>query len=173
MPRSLPCLFALSLCFPAGAADSAPVDFRADVLPLLADRCFACHGPDEDTREAELRFDRRESVFGNRETPLLVPGKPAQSNLYVRISSSDPDVHMPPPDATRQLTAEEVDLIRVWIEQGAQWEEHWSFQPIERPPVPIAVDLEWIRNPIDGFILSRLDAEKLGNLGHCLLWIGK
>jgi mono/diheme cytochrome c family protein len=161
MPRSLLCLFVVSMCSPTSAADSAPVDFRTDVLPLLADRCFACHGPDADTREADLRFDRRESVFGNRETPLLVPGKPQASELYLRISSSDPDVHMPPPDATRQLTAEEIELIRVWIEQGAEWQEHWSFQPIERPPVPITIDPEWTRNPIDNFVLSRLDSEKL------------
>lgn len=151
---------AVSLCVPAFAQES-PVDFRTQILPLLADRCFTCHGPDEQTRESDLRLDRRDSVFADRDAATLIPGKPEGSELYNRIVSADPDVRMPPPDATRQLSADEISLVRKWIEQGAHWQEHWSFQPLTQPDLPEVSDTDWTRNGIDHFTLRRLDQEKL------------
>jgi mono/diheme cytochrome c family protein len=103
----------------ATAAEPDRVDFARQVLPLFADRCFACHGPDEKTREADLRLDLRASVFDRDAESLLIrPGKSSDSPLFERISSHDPDVRMPPPSATRQLKPNEIDLIRKWIDQG-------------------------------------------------------
>ena len=152
------------LCLPPSLAlaesQGQTVDFRSQILPLLADRCFACDGPDEETRQAELRFDSRESVFAKRDRPLLVPGESSKSELYRRLTSRDPDVHMPPADATRQLSAEEVDLFRRWIDQGGDWQEHWSLTPVKRPAIPEVSDPDWPRNSLDRFVLARLDAEK-------------
>lgn len=142
------------------AAEPARVDFSRQVLPLFADRCFACHGPDEKTREADLRLDLRASVF-DADSPLIVRGDARMSLLFERISSHDPDLQMPPPSATRQLSRKEVRLIRQWIDQGADWQEHWAFTPPVRPVVPQVSNPDWPRNGIDNFILSRLDGESL------------
>ncbi|NQV23185.1 MAG: DUF1553 domain-containing protein [Rhodopirellula sp.] len=147
---------------PAAAAEPARVDFARQVQPLLADRCFACHGPDEQTREADLRLDLRTSVSElERDSPLIVPGKSSESSLFKRISSHDPDVQMPPPGATRQLSSKETELIRRWIDQGADWQEHWAFIPPVSRATPEVSDSDWPRNGIDPFILSRLDREQL------------
>lgn len=155
-------LVSCGLAGPALAFEPQAVDFTRQVLPLFADRCFACHGPDEKTREADLRLDLRASVFGRgADSLLIVPGKSNESPLFERISSHDPGLQMPPPSATRQLTPKEVDLIRRWIDQGADWQEHWAFTPPVRPEVPDVSDTDWPRNSIDRFILSRLDRESL------------
>jgi len=155
-------LVAFGLRCQALAAEPGSVDFARQVLPLFADRCFACHGPDENTREADLRLDLRASVFDrDADSPLIVRGKSSESPLFERISSHDPDIQMPPPSATRQLTPNEIDLIRHWIDQGADWQEHWAFIPPVRPAVPPVSDSEWSRNGIDRFVLSRLDRESL------------
>ena len=144
------------------AAEPARVDFSRQVQPLFADRCFACHGPDEKTREADLRLDLRASVFDrDADSPLIVRGDARRSLLFERISSHDPDVQMPPPSATRQLSRKEVRLIRQWIDQGADWQEHWAFIPPVRTVVPDVSNADWLRNGIDNFILSRLDGESL------------
>jgi mono/diheme cytochrome c family protein len=144
------------------AAEPGRVDFARQVQPLFADRCFACHGPDENTREADLRLDLRTSVFERKgEDSLILPGKSGESRLFERISSNDPELQMPPPSATRQLSAKEVQLIRRWIDQGADWQEHWAFIPPGRSEVPLVADTEWPHNVIDNFILSKLDREEL------------
>ena len=151
-------------CLPvvASAAEPDRVDFARQVLPLFADRCFACHGPDENTREADLRLDLRTSVFDRPdEKSLIRPGDAAVSSLFERISSDDPELRMPPPNATRQLSSQEVQLIRRWIDQGADWHEHWAFIPPGRPAVPEVSNSKWLRNGIDSFILARLDEEQL------------
>jgi mono/diheme cytochrome c family protein len=146
----------------AAAAEPKRVDFARQVLPLFADRCFACHGPDENTREAELRLDLRASVFDrDADSRLILPGKSNKSPLFRRISSHDPDLQMPPPSATRQLKPKEIDLIRKWIDQGADWQEHWAFISPVRPAVPKVSNIDWPRNGIDRFILARLDSESL------------
>lgn len=116
------------------AVAEEPVRFATDVLPILSSNCFACHGYDASTREADLRLDveaeaKREHSDG---TPV-VPGDPAASTLLQRILSSDPDSKMPPPDSHKTLTAEQIQTLQTWIEQGATWEQHWAFAPLIKP----------------------------------------
>lgn len=144
------------------AAADERVDFNRDVLPILSDTCFACHGPDDDQRATELRLDREESVFhdlgGYR---AVVPGDPEGSELYRRITHPDPDQRMPPADAVRRLSADDIRTIRTWIADGAEWETHWSFVPPEKPDPPQLESDGWVRNGIDRFVLARLQAESL------------
>ncbi len=143
-----------------GDESAADVRFSVDVRPVLADACWACHGPDGKTREVELRLDTEEGLFAKREDiTVVIPGQPAASELYRRITSDDPDVRMPPPDAERQLSAEQVGLLKRWIEEGAAWEGHWAFEPVRRSPLPRVSRAEWRRNAIDAFVLARLDRE--------------
>ena len=135
------------------------VDFNRDIRPLLSDRCFACHGPDDETREADLRLDNAE-MHAFRTSPLLVAGKPDQSDLYLRIMSSDADEVMPPPSTNKSLSAAEKELFRRWIEQGGRWETHWSYVPPNKEEPPVVTGLA-STNPIDAFIQSRLLKESL------------
>src|SRR6185295_17787838 len=105
--------------------------------PILSDNCLRCHGPDSANRQAELRLDREEGLFGPREDGAAVVRKdPAQSLLYQRITSADPDEVMPPPDSHKQLTGAQKELLRRWIAEGAAWQPHWSFIPPQRPAPP-------------------------------------
>ncbi len=148
-----------------GVAPDAPaVDYQLDVRPILSDICYRCHGPNEESREAELRLDLKENVFAENEYSGLiavVPGKPDESELFARVSSDEPYMRMPPDDSGRTLTPEQIDLFRRWIEQGAAWDEHWSFVAPERPPLPEVQDAAWPRGEIDRFILARLEAAGL------------
>ncbi len=138
--------------FPQTTQPVSPVDFREQIQPLLAGHCFACHGPDEQERQAGLRLDLEE---GAKES-VIVPGLSADSELVKRIFSDDPDTVMPPPDSNRPLTAEQKELLRRWIDQGAGWQQHWAFEPI-RAVEPPATDSPWAaENPIDRFVLARL-----------------
>lgn len=140
------------------ADDTRRVDFNRDIRPLLADNCYKCHGPDENTRKAGLRLDRREDAVAAQ---AVVPGRPDMSELLARITSEDPNLRMPPPSTKRPpLTPEQVDLIRRWIADGAPYAEHWSFTKIVRPPIPrIDRPAYPIRNPIDNFVLYQLHRE--------------
>jgi Planctomycete cytochrome C/Protein of unknown function (DUF1549) len=140
-----------------GKADDR-VSFGRDVLPVLSDRCFRCHGPDESSREADLRLDVRESAIADRGGYAAVtPMNADASELLVRISTGDPDLIMPPPDSHRKpLSQRETESIRLWIEQGAEWGRHWSFDIPQRPDVPDAA-----RHPVDAFIRQRLETESL------------
>lgn len=143
------------LCAAAGLAAETEFDFARDVKPLLARRCFSCHGPD--SAEAGLRLHEFESATAELDSGehAIVPGKPAESALLARVSSEDEFVRMPPEG--KPLTAREVAILKRWIESGAEWEKHWSFQPITRPEVPTVQQPDWVRNPIDAFILHRLE----------------
>ena len=144
-----------------GAA--VPVDFERDVRPLLSDRCYSCHGPDEATRKVGLRLDTEEGAKKARgpHTPV-VPGNPAASEILRRVAPAQPAMRMPPPYSDRKpLTEAEVATLRAWIEQGAKWQSHWSFVPPKRPELPAVRDTAWVRNPIDRFILARLEREGL------------
>ena len=146
------CVFAwLSNLGFAHAAE--PLRFSRDVLPLLADRCFACHGPDESHRQADLRLDLREAATAHRDAgAAIVPGDPAASELLRRITSTDPAEQMPPPGGGRKaLSAAEVARFKQWIGEGAPWGRHWSFEPITRPAVP-PVD----PHPVDAFLEAGL-----------------
>ncbi|MFO0910148.1 MAG: DUF1549 domain-containing protein [Isosphaeraceae bacterium] len=141
------------------AAEPAP-DFRRDVLPILADHCFACHGPDATTRKANLRLDQREGALRSKD-PVILPGHAADSVLLERLLSKDPEDQMPPPGKGKPVNPAQVQIIQRWIDAGAPWSEHWAFTPI-RPVAPPSVhDKAWIRNPIDQFVLSRLEADGL------------
>jgi hypothetical protein len=158
---------------PATAADEGAVNFTRQIRPILSNRCFQCHGPDVGTRETDLRLDTKAGLFvEGSEGPVVVAGAPDRSALYLRVSSDDPDFRMPPPDADHPaLTAEEVDLVRRWIEQGATWEEHWAFVAPQRPALPDAAALgeagaTWCRNEIDRFVLAKLREHKLAPAGE-------
>lgn len=167
--RSLP-RFALAVLGVAVSARAAEViDFNRQILPILSDACFHCHGPDAATREAKLRLDQREGLFRTRnDLTVVTPGHPETSELFARITSKEEDEVMPPPKAKRQLTAAETDLLRRWIAAGAPWGAHWSYQKPVRPAVPAVAERGgWnsarrVRNPIDAFIQARLAAERLG-----------
>ncbi len=134
------------------------IDYNFHVKPILADRCYSCHGPDENTRKAGLRLDIEEDALavltsGSR---AIVPKKLSKSSLYHRILSANSEEVMPPPDSKLSLNDEEKAVLVKWIEQGAEWKQHWSFIEVERPEVPETPN-EWVNNPIDQFVLARLD----------------
>src|SRR5262249_21712331 len=139
------------------------IDFNRQILPILSENCFACHGPDEKQRKAKFRLDTKEGAFAELESGnhAIVPGKPAESEIIVRIASKDRTEHMPPPTSGKKLTPQQVELLRQWIDQGAPWSGHWAFVAPRRPPLPPVKDAAWPRNPIDHFILARLEAEGL------------
>ena len=131
------------------------IDFNRDIRPLLSDNCFACHGPDANHREADLRLDQRDSLL-DVERAIVISENPDESELLARIISDDPDVKMPPPGSGKELKAEEIQRIRDWIEQGAQWQEHWAFAPPMRSQLPAVEETSWGRNEIDHFVGARL-----------------
>jgi hypothetical protein len=146
------------------SATASTVEFNRDIRPIFSDRCFTCHGPDAATRKTKMRLDMESTakieLRGGRRS--IVPGDPAASEIYRRISSGDKAVRMPPAYLGREsLTPHEIALIRDWIAQGAKWEPFWSFIPPKRPPLPAVKNSAWVRNPIDAFILSRLEREGL------------
>ena len=140
-------------------AKPAPVNFDREIRPILSDTCFACHGPDEQQRKAKLRFDTKEGAFAK--AGVIVPGKAAESRLIKRVLSKDPNALMPPPDSGHKLTDKQIDLLKRWIDEGAQWTEHWAFTAPKRPDLPQVSNQAWVKNPIDAFVLARLEKEKL------------
>ncbi len=134
-----------------------PLNFAADIRPILSDACFHCHGADAAQRKADLRLDRRENVLAERGgIRVIKPGDFQHSELYRRITSENPDERMPPVGSVRILTSEETDIIRRWIEQGAAWKEHWSFVTPHRPLVPRVGNEKWPIHDLDRFVLARL-----------------
>jgi hypothetical protein len=150
---------------PAVRAASLPerVDFNYHIKPLLSDRCYACHGPDEKARKAKLRLDLKEGAFKALEEGMFVvkPRDPKHSEVIRRITSSDPGEMMPPPKSNLSLSREEIELIRRWIQQGAEWKKHWAFIPVGAVPVPGVKNKAWPRNDLDRFVLARLEREVL------------
>lgn len=147
----------------ASDCDAQQVHFNRDIRPILAEKCFHCHGPDSRTREADLRLDTREGLLGDGQGLSVVhPGKVDLSELYQRLITSEPDEQMPPVESEITLAPNEVKLIKKWIEQGAQWEGHWSFLPIQDIPVPAITEMPAGSNEIDAFLLERLKKEGLG-----------
>ncbi|MEO2017111.1 MAG: PSD1 and planctomycete cytochrome C domain-containing protein [Fuerstiella sp.] len=138
-------------------SDQDAVDFARDVQPILADRCYACHGPDAEAREADLRLDVRESAV---DLEAIVPGKPEASELVNRIFHEDADERMPPAEFKKPLTDAQKRILVQWIEQGAEFKKHWAFEPIGEP-VPSSADSDASRSEIDRFVLARLKAQKI------------
>ncbi len=142
------------------SAGVQPIQFNRDIRPILADACFRCHGSDAHAREADLRLDHRADAVSDRgDYKVIAPGKPADSELIARITSQDDLERMPPPEARRQLSKQEINLLRRWIEQGAPYQKHWAFIPPKRPKLPSVERSDWSRNGIDRFVLARLECE--------------
>src|SRR5687767_1899178 len=140
------------------------VEFNRDVRPILSDKCFACHGFDPKTRKGGVRLDTAEgATVGKDGKPgSVVPGDLSKSELWARINSPDPDELMPPAESHKTLSPAEKDTLKRWIEQGGKYQKHWSFEPIVRPPVPQpAAAGAAVRNPIDAFLIARLEREGL------------
>ncbi len=163
---------AVAVCFPDGLAfakdktkqgDNAKhaLSYNRDIRPLLSDRCFRCHGPDAAHREADVRLDRREDVVADRAgSHLIVPGKPADSEVYRRITATG-DERMPPADSGLTLSSAEIEVLRQWIEQGAEYEPHWAFTPPKTTSLPKVRQRKWMHNTIDNFVLADLERKKL------------
>ncbi len=134
------------------------LDFNRDIRPLLSENCFFCHGQDGNQREADLRLDQARSAL---DSGAIVPGDSEASSLIERIDSDDPDFIMPPPEANRQLSPEQKKRLRQWIDEGGKYEKHWAFSAPQRPTPPSTKLNDWAKNPIDQFVLSKLESRGL------------
>lgn len=140
-----------------------PVNFSRDILPILSDHCFQCHGPDEQGRQAELRLDTLAGSRGKGESGefAVVPGAPEKSELVRRITASDPSERMPPQSINRNLSPAQIDLLQRWVREGAPWGKHWAYETPQRPAIPADQAGKEARNPLDAFVLQRLHREGL------------
>jgi hypothetical protein len=147
----------------SASTKASKLDFQNEVRPILANHCFACHGQDEKTRKGNLRLDSSEYSRkpGKSGEIAIVPGKPEKSELITRIHSSDPESVMPPPKSIKTLKPEEKAILKRWIEEGANDQQHWAFIKPKLPAIPSVSNPTWIANSIDAFILSKLDQVKL------------
>jgi hypothetical protein len=154
-------LFAAITAHGADAAKpSSRIDFNREIRPILSDTCYACHGPDEKERKGKLRLDLRDGAFKpakSGEIPV-VPGDLKKSELIRRITATDDDA-MPPSKFHKKLTTAQVDLLKRWVAEGAEWKGHWAYNKPERPAVPEVKNASWVRNPIDNFVLAKLEKE--------------
>jgi hypothetical protein len=143
---------------PVKAKNTSGIEYNRDIRPILAENCFPCHGPDSAARKADLRLDRFDDAV---EMKAIVPGKPDESGIIARLHHEDPRKVMPPAKINKALKPEQKELLRKWIAAGAEYEAHWSFIAPERPKVPQVKDKSWVRNPIDAFVLAKLEAAGL------------
>lgn len=156
----------LSLLISSATAAEKPesprVAFNRDIRPILSEKCLHCHGPDPATREANLQLDDPTDVRRPRDDYSIINLKqPANSELLKRLLTSDTDLKMPPADSGKEISPQEIKLIQRWIEQGAEYQQHWSFIPPRRPELPAVKDQSWTQSPIDRFVLARLEREGL------------
>ncbi len=148
----------------SNASELDSINFDRDIRPILSDHCFTCHGPDTNKRQAGLRLDQKEGAFGSLDSGshAIVPGQIDSSELVRRINSSDVDLIMPPPDQGKPLTKAQTELLSRWIQQGAAWSNHWSFEPVSMPVMPVDnLAAGTVANAIDAFVLHRLQREGL------------
>ena len=169
-PRIVPTLLLLAAAtFITGVStlfankDESSIDFNRDIRPILANHCYHCHGPDAKTREADLRLDTQAGLTEQRDPPLIIQHQPASSELIQRITSTDSDLQMPPPDSNRKLNSTQIRLLSQWIQQGGNYAVHWSLQPLVKPAIPKLKENapQWTRSPIDPFILTKLQSAQL------------
>lgn len=140
-------------------ADSA-LSFSADIRPLLSKYCVSCHGPDKAKRKADLRLDVPESAFADLGGyAAIIPGKPEESEIYLRMVTKEKDDIMPPPDAKNPMSREDIEKLKQWIAEGAPFEDHWAFSAPVRKPVPKVPNQDWNKHPIDAFLFQKM-AEK-------------
>jgi hypothetical protein len=142
----------------AQASGDERLEYNRDIRPILANNCYACHGADSAARKADLRLDQRDAAI---EYGAITPSKPDESSLVERILSNDPDVVMPPPETKKKLTSEQKEKLKQWVASGAEYQSHWSFIAPQKPPLPPVKDQAWVKNPIDQFVLAKLDQKGL------------
>ncbi|MEP3481985.1 MAG: PSD1 and planctomycete cytochrome C domain-containing protein [Fuerstiella sp.] len=166
----LRCASLIGLCsfsqFGRSTSVADEISFQRQIRPILSDKCFQCHGPDAAERHAGLRLDEEASSKGELESGLvaIAPSSPASSEMIVRMLSTDEDLVMPPPHSGKSLTTDEIELLQRWVKQGAPWGQHWSFEPIQRSPVPskpTSISVSAIANDIDRFIVAALSEKGL------------
>jgi hypothetical protein len=143
---------------PLTALAGDPIQYNRDIRPILAENCFACHGPDSNARKADLRLDRRDDAI---QAGVIVPGDSDSSELVARILSEEEMEQMPPAGSNKKLTPQQKELLKRWVASGAEYQPHWSFIAPERPTPPAVKDEAWVRNPIDRFILAKLEEKGL------------
>jgi hypothetical protein len=154
-----PYFFVLFVSFVVNSsARAGGPEYNRDVRPILAENCFACHGADSAARKAKLRLDVREEAV---KSGAVVPGKPDESEALRRLLSDDPQEQMPPPKTKKVLTKEQKEILKRWVAAGAEYQQHWSLIAPTRPPLPAVKDRAWVRNPIDAFVLAKLEAAGL------------
>jgi hypothetical protein len=158
----------INACNNTGSSNALPetVSYNFDIRPILSDKCFACHGPDANKRQAHLRLDIADSAYAplteTKGAFAIVPGKPEESELYKRISSADPTYQMPVPESHLGVLDEhQVALFKKWIQQGAKYERHWAFTPPKKVALPKVKDEKWVKNEIDYFTLSKMESKGL------------
>ena len=161
MHQIVPALIAAGIAL-SSILRAGPIDFRTQVLPVLSENCFNCHGPDAGTRKGGLRLDRRDDALRPAESGemAIVPGKPEESSLIARLLTHDPDEVMPPPESKKKLSPASIETLRQWIKEGAEYRNHWAFEPVVRPTVPNSSSA-WPKNPIDAFVLETLNKHQL------------
>jgi mono/diheme cytochrome c family protein len=140
------------------SADEPTIHYNRDIRPILAENCFACHGPDSASRKADLRMDKRDAAIASM---AILPGNLSESSMIERITSTDPESIMPPPSSHKQLKPEQIDLLKRWVASGAEYMPHWSFIPPAKPALPTVKNSSWVRNPIDQFVLAELEERGL------------
>lgn len=158
LPAAVAAISAAVLPSHGVAAERVP-RFNRDIRPILAEKCYACHGPDSGTREAELRLDTQE---GSHEW-AIIPGDPDSSEVVARVASEDPEARMPPPASKKEpLTPEQIDLLKRWIKAGAKYEPHWAYIAPKQSKPPTVKQSAWPRNEIDRFLLAEQEAHGIG-----------
>jgi hypothetical protein len=140
----------------AAEPKTAKVEFNRDIRPILSENCYACHGPDKNRRKAQLRLDERSSALAKQ---AIVPGNSDESDLVARVQSDDADEQMPPPSSHKKLSAQQKELLKKWIDQGAEYQAHWAYLPPSRVAIPQCRDSSRVRNPVDAFIQSVLESK--------------
>lgn len=151
------CQFALILSISCPLMATDAIEFNRDIRPILSNHCFQCHGADKGTREADLRLDVREDAIAGK---AFVPGDSHGSALVERILATDADVRMPPADANKPLTEKQIELLKRWVAEGAQYDDHWAFRRIKTPEIPDQSN-DWGTNAIDAFVLRKLHEKEL------------
>ena len=156
-------LFSVAALAEEAPSTKAKVDFGRDVRPILSENCFVCHGFDAQKREAGLRLDTHEGVLETLESgdAAVVPGNLEDSGLIFRVEVDDDEMVMPPPKSGKKLTAEEIDVLKRWVAEGAPWGGHWAFEPVAKVEPPRTEDASWSRGPVDSFLLARMEEEGL------------
>ncbi|HAN96394.1 MAG TPA: hypothetical protein DCQ98_02685, partial [Planctomycetaceae bacterium] len=151
--------FGLSDVASVNGDEGKTVDFARQIQPILAKRCFKCHGPD--AAEGGLRLDTADGMTALLDSgePGLVAGEPEKSQILLRVREEDESLRMPVDD--KPLSETEIGLIETWIREGGEWREHWSFRPLERPAVPTVADAAWVASPIDAFLRAGLERAEL------------